>query len=135
MSVPMKTILSTQLTVLSSMESSNNGVASTSSSLISPMMTSLNSIALEKARSAIAKKFKDPIDLDELHLYTATLQKNLAVAESQLSSAVQVSVRGKERYVCCVYLLFILAISQLHKSCFTVTHNHNRCRCRSRCCY
>ena len=112
MSVPMKTILSTQLTVLSSMESSNNGVASTSSSLISPMMTSLNSIALEKARSAIAKKFKDPIDLDELHLYTATLQKNLAVAESQLSSAVQVSVRGKERYICCVYLLFILAISQ-----------------------
>ena len=59
------------------------------------MMTSLNNQALEKARAAIAKKFQDPIDLDELHLYTATLQKNMAIAESQLSSAVQVSMNVK----------------------------------------
>ena len=90
MSLPLKTILSTQQTILSSIESTTNNGAKSPSSHISPMMTSLNNQALEKARAAIAKKFQDPIDLDELHLYTATLQKNMAVAESQLSSAVQV---------------------------------------------
>ena len=97
MSLPLKTILSTQQTILSSIESTTNNGAKSSSSHISPMMTSLNNQALEKARAAIAKKFQDPIDLDELHLYTATLQKNMAVAESQLSSAVQV------RYEAVVY--------------------------------
>jgi hypothetical protein len=90
MSLPIKTVLSTQHTILSSIESSNNANQNASSSLTSPMMASLNQQALEKARSAIAKKFKDPIDLDELNLYTATLQKNMSIAESQLSGAVQV---------------------------------------------
>lgn len=57
------------------------------------MMASLNSQALDKARTAIAKKFKDPIDLDELNLYTSTLQKSMIIAESQLSGAVQVGAR------------------------------------------
>ena len=52
-------------------------------------MSTLNNHALEKDRAAIAKKFKDPIDLDELHLYTSSLQKNMIVAESQLEGAVQ----------------------------------------------
>ena len=56
------------------------------------MMESLNSQALEKARSAIARKFKDPIDLDELNLYTSTLQKNMSIADTQLSGAVQVVI-------------------------------------------
>ena len=90
MSLPRKTILSTQQTILSSIESNKNAQPATSSSLISPMMESLNSQALEKARSAIARKFKDPIDLDELNLYTSTLQKNMSVADTQLSGAVQV---------------------------------------------
>lgn len=90
MSLPRKTILSTQQTILSSIESNKNAQPAASSSLISPMMESLNSQALEKARSAIARKFKDPIDLDELNLYTSTLQKNMSVADTQLSGAVQV---------------------------------------------
>lgn len=93
-SLPLKTILSTQQTILSSIESSNNNVTNAPSSLISVMMASLNSQALDKARTAIAKKFKDPIDLDELNLFTATLQKSMTIAESQLSGAVQVRARS-----------------------------------------
>lgn len=92
MSLPRKTILSTQQTILSSIESNKNAQPAASSSLISPMMESLNSQALEKARSAIARKFKDPIDLDELNLYTSTLQKNMSIADTQLSGAVQVVI-------------------------------------------
>lgn len=92
MSLPRKTILSTQQTILSSIESNKNAQPAASSSLISPMMESLNSQALEKARSAIARKFKDPIDLDELNLYTSTLQKNMSIADTQLSGAVQVAI-------------------------------------------
>jgi hypothetical protein len=93
-SLPLKTILSTQQTILSSIESSNNNVTNAPSSHISVMMASLNSQALDKARTAIAKKFKDPIDLDELNLFTATLQKSMTIAESQLSGAVQVRARS-----------------------------------------
>lgn len=91
--LPLKTVLSTQQTILSSIESSNNNATSSPLSLISVMMASLNSQALDKARTAIAKKFKDPIDLDELNLYTSTLQKSMIIAESQLSGAVQVGAR------------------------------------------
>ena len=63
------------------------------------MMRGLNDAALVKARATIAKKFADPMDLDELVPFMAQLQKNMSIAEAQLNGAVQGKMDALKRAV------------------------------------
>ena len=53
------------------------------------MMKSLNETAKRKARDIIEKKFRDPLDLEDLTVLSEQLKKQAMVAESQLNGAVQ----------------------------------------------
>jgi len=64
---------------------------------LTPMMKSLNEIAKQKAREIIERKFRDPMDLEDLTLLSGQLQKQVMVAESQLNGSVQSKLEALKR--------------------------------------
>jgi len=61
------------------------------------MMKALNETAKRKARDTIEKKFRDPMDLEDLTLLSGQLQKQVMVAESQLNGSVQSKLEALKR--------------------------------------
>ena len=64
---------------------------------LTPMMASLNNLAKEKARAMIRKKFKDPLDLDDIGSLTRAMRKQSIVADSQLNGSVQSKLEALKR--------------------------------------
>jgi hypothetical protein len=62
-------------------------------------MEALNAEALRKAREAIAARFSDLSSLDDIATYRASVQKNLAAADSKLNVAVQGKLDALKRAV------------------------------------
>lgn len=66
---------------------------------MSQKMQDINQQALNKARAFIAKKFKDPIDLDDITVIHFQLQKQFKAAEVQLNGALQTKLDALKRSV------------------------------------
>ena len=66
---------------------------------MSEKMQDINQQALNKARAFIAKKFKDPIDLDDISVIHFQLQKQFKAAEVQLNGALQTKLDALKRSV------------------------------------
>ena len=66
---------------------------------MNPMIMQLNNEAKLKARQFIKRNFKDPMDLDEASALRIQLQKQAAVAGSQLNGAVQSKLEALKRAV------------------------------------
>lgn len=66
---------------------------------LSPMMEALNEEALEKARSMIARKFQNPVDIEQISTAMYQQMKIMAAAESQLNAAVQGKMDALKRAV------------------------------------
>jgi hypothetical protein len=64
---------------------------------MSSLIEKLNIDATNKARNQISKKYQEPVDLDEISLHIAQLKKDIALAESQLSVAVQGKLEALKR--------------------------------------
>ena len=69
----------------------------TSEKSMNPMIMQLNNEAKLKARQFIKRNFQDPMDLDEASALRIQLQKQAAVAGSQLNGAVQSKLEALKR--------------------------------------
>lgn len=63
------------------------------------LMQKLNKIAAENARKMIAQNFQDPSSLDDIAVLDMQLEKQLAIIEGQLNSAVQGKLDSLKRAV------------------------------------